>query len=134
MGLTAKLSGTLEITPEPGSAIIAGDSGQRFGLSNRAQNQSVAKENSSRTGRVASPSAYVALPVDSDMRAWTLVFQTKPSSAEIDIRISSAVSGDEDIDNVQGLLVVEKMQTDYITGISVQGTGEFEWALVGTRS
>lgn len=134
MALSVKLSGTLTLAPASGSTTIEGTNGCQYGITNRVANQSPTKENSSATGSVASTVGFVALPIHADMRGTFLEIQMTEASGPLDIQITSVDSGVQVMLQVAGIFMIEKPSTDAITGVAIQGTGNYQWALTGTTA
>lgn len=134
MALSVILKGTLTVKPAPGESPPEGSNGCGYGISNRVDTQSAALESSSATGNVASPSSFVSLPVDSNMRGRLLQMQFRSDSGPIDVELTQLVTGVTVLSQVQGMLVLEKPASDAITALRVQGTGNFQWVLTGASA
>lgn len=92
-------------------------------------------EASSRRMTVTSPAAFVALPVPTvgagyDFLGRLLYFRSLETQAVWTLRVDFATSATADIP-VVGSLLLEPPEGDEILAVSIQGTGAFEWAIVG---
>lgn len=134
MALRVELAGTLTLKPASGSATIEGTNGCQYGIANRVANRAPTKENSSATGSTASPASFVALPIHADMRGTFLQIQMTEASGPLDIQVTSVGSGVQVMLQVAGVFILEKPSTDAITGVAIQGTGNYQWALTGTTA
>ncbi len=135
MTIAVRLSGKLSMRPPDGDpSSVEGDNGCQYGLAIPDELRTAELESSSMAGSVASPSSFVALAIDPNLRGRLLVIMPKPGAGPLDIRIVSLVSGSEDLSQTEGLVVICKTAADAITAVSIQGTGEFRWSLSGAAA
>ena len=134
MSMSVKFAGLLTIAPAPGTQPPEGTNGCQYGLANRLDTVSATAENSSSTGYVDSPSSFIDLAIDADMRGRLFQFMSRAAAGPIDIRVTSLVSGAQEVSQVQGLFVLERPAADAITVVEVQGSGQFQWILTGSRA
>lgn len=130
MTIKAVLKGTFDLTPATSALPPESGDSCHIGFGTRTSNQTPTKENGSKTGDVASPSGFVALPLDANMRGTVLQIEVKGSAA-LDVQVTGLTSGSETISAVGGLFVLERTTEDAITAVSVQGTASFQWQLTG---
>jgi len=129
--ITVNASGNFEIVPEPSSSNQQNkSSGCAMGISLLDANRSAKTESSQTNGVIASPSSFVALPFAANLAARVLYFRRK-SGGPFDVRITTTVTGAVTIPKVSGILLLEIDAAEQLTGIEVQGEGEYEWAATG---
>ena len=131
MALTVKLQGTFEIKPSADAA-SPGDGGSQYGVQLQGVHQSATIENSQSQAFIDSPSAFVSLPISSNMQGLTLFFSMDDGAASGSIRITFSTTGVVTMP-VRGTCILECDTTDHITSVEFQGTSTFDWALTGTR-